>query len=112
MNTRAYRLKRDSAVEPKTTEITDNRVRNRPRAEDLWHGLPVGDAGIDIAIWEHNWTGQQIVILHDGSEYAVEARHGDLLKRVDDGYAEYDIAAAFAWGLMEGHIDGEVIGNV
>jgi hypothetical protein len=85
--------------------------RNRPRWDDLWHPLPVAGDDDDVAAWEHNWTAQQVVVRRDpDAGHVIEARYGDVIDVVDE-YDQLDSAIAFASGLMEGHIDGEVVGD-
>lgn len=89
-------------------------ARRAPPARDdpdwilLWNPLPV-DGGDDIAVWGHNYTGQQVAIRRDGDgTVVVEGRHGDLID-VLASYDDVDQASAFAVGFMQGHLDGEVI---
>lgn len=83
--------------------------RNCPTWDMLWQPLPVESGTDDVAVWEHNWSAQQVAIRRDGDGgFVVEARDVDLLHELDSFDAR-DVAEAFATGLMEGELRGEVI---
>jgi len=102
---------RDTVRLPTDVRRSRGRIqRNLPGWEELWHPLPVSDG--EIGVWEHNFTAQQVAICRNGSEeYDIEARHGDLIDEKET-YEDRETAVAFAAGLMEGHIEGQVVGNV
>lgn len=100
------------AVEHERGQAVDHTLakKNLPRAELVWHPLKVDDHDDDLEVWEHNRTAEQVAIVATNGHYRVEVRQGNVAVKLKS-WDEKDLAQAYALGIKQGAIDGEVIGD-
>jgi hypothetical protein len=100
------------AIENEEIQAVDHPLakRNLSRADLVWHSLTASRANDDLNVWEHNRTAEKVAIVETNGQYRVEARQGNVVIKLESWDAK-DLAQAYALGVRQGAISGEVIGD-